>query len=622
MIKYKAVWCFYIILPFCFEIGIERELSVREARVEKGNCPFLFAESREPYMEQKNILDKIYRLCCRCIYGIGFFLFLLMTLAGIGKTAYVDERFSEVIYVRNDSIIGNLLVFLIFLCILYGMQKWIAKNPEKRLRVLLFIVCGLSFLFSLFWILVAAYYPNADQASVYYIARSFAGGDLSAICPKDSYLSCYPHQLGLIMIYEILMRIFHTEGYRILLCMNPVAISLSVYFGYKIVRMLFPGIVTAVSYLCLMAACLPLFFYGTFLYGEVVSISCILGVTWLLLLICKTPRLRYAAGILGITAIAIMFRKNYLIFVAAGCIVLLLVMIRQWNGGGKDRKKNCIKLAVCLCGMLLVSAAALPCVQRFYEYRAGNRLAEGVPSAAYVAMGMQKSEIGEGWYNGFNYNVYVDNNYDREKVVALSLESIQNSLHEFHANPGRAMEFYRQKFIKQWTNGSFSCFQSTVTTIGGRPAVIESMFLGDLYWYMLIIFERYQFCIYLGALLFTGFVLFQKGGFLKGTRVPKAPSTHKDAEVGKKVRVWEEAEGRKDIGMQEAPPIPKEAEGVESAEAAVLMLTVIGGALFHMIWEANARYVFPYFVCMIPYAAAGIGRFMEKVERIFIYRNM
>lgn len=573
-------------------------------------------------MEQKNILYKIYRLCCRCIYGIGFFVFLLMTMAGIGKTAYVDERFSEIIYVRKDSMIGNLFVFLIFLCVLYGIQKWVAKNPEKRLRVLLFAVCGLSFLFSLFWILVAAYYPNADQASVYYIARSFAGGDLSAICPKDSYLSCYPHQLGLIMIYEIIMRIFHTEGYRILLCMNPVAISLSIYFGYKIVRMLFKGVMTAVSYLCLMVACLPLFFYGTFLYGEVMSIGCILGMTWLLLLMCKTPRWRYAAGITGITAIAVMFRKNYLIFVAAGCIMLLLVMIRQWSGRGNDRKKNRIKLAACLFGMFLASVAILPCVQKFYEYRAGNRLAEGVPGAAYVAMGMQKSEIGEGWYNGFNYNVYVDNNYDREKAVSLSLESIQNSLEEFRANPGRTMDFYRQKFIKQWTNGSFSCFQSTVTTMGGRPAVIESMFLGDLYWYMLIIFERYQFCIYLGALLFTSFVLFQGVAALKGTRVEKAPSVHKDAKTGKNVRVQEKAEGRKDSKVQRASMLQEEAGDIKSAEGAVLMLTVIGGALFHMIWEANARYVFPYFVCMIPYAAAGIGRLMEKAERIFIYRNM
>lgn len=35
----------------------------------------------------------------------------------------------------------------------------------------------------------------------------------------------------------------------------------------------------------------------------------------------------------------------------------------------------------------------------------------------------------------------------------------------------------------------------------------------------------------------------------------------------------------------------------------ILVITVFGGFLFHMIWEAKGRYILPYFVLMLPMAA-------------------
>ena len=40
----------------------------------------------------------------------------------------------------------------------------------------------------------------------------------------------------------------------------------------------------------------------------------------------------------------------------------------------------------------------------------------------------------------------------------------------------------------------------------------------------------------------------------------------------------------------------------------VLLTAVIGGVLFHELWEAKSRYVFPYFLMMIPMAAEGLSR--------------
>jgi hypothetical protein len=38
----------------------------------------------------------------------------------------------------------------------------------------------------------------------------------------------------------------------------------------------------------------------------------------------------------------------------------------------------------------------------------------------------------------------------------------------------------------------------------------------------------------------------------------------------------------------------------------VLLIGVYGGFLFSLIWEAKTRYILPYFIMMIPYAAIGL----------------
>ena len=46
-------------------------------------------------------------------------------------------------------------------------------------------------------------------------------------------------------------------------------------------------------------------------------------------------------------------------------------------------------------------------------------------------------------------------------------------------------------------------------------------------------------------------------------------------------------------------------------EQLVLLLIFLGGFAFHTIWEAKSDYVLPYFVLLIPYAAAGLGQLKD-----------
>jgi hypothetical protein len=46
----------------------------------------------------------------------------------------------------------------------------------------------------------------------------------------------------------------------------------------------------------------------------------------------------------------------------------------------------------------------------------------------------------------------------------------------------------------------------------------------------------------------------------------------------------------------------------------VLLIGVYGGFLFSLIWEAKSRYILPYFIMMIPYAAIGITELTGKIS--------
>ena len=50
--------------------------------------------------------------------------------------------------------------------------------------------------------------------------------------------------------------------------------------------------------------------------------------------------------------------------------------------------------------------------------------------------------------------------------------------------------------------------------------------------------------------------------------------------------------------------------------ALALPVTILGGALYHLLFEAKAQYAYPYMVYMLPLAAAGLCALAEKLKKI------
>ena len=52
----------------------------------------------------------------------------------------------------------------------------------------------------------------------------------------------------------------------------------------------------------------------------------------------------------------------------------------------------------------------------------------------------------------------------------------------------------------------------------------------------------------------------------------------------------------------------------KETKSCLLPLIVLGGLLYHLLFEAKSQYALPYFVLMLPVAAYGYGRIFRRIE--------
>lgn len=538
----------------------------------------------------KLFLGKLYSFACGFVCIICLLLSAGLFCSAFLLTCYCEDMETQLVLTKWDNPFLNLLGLSLFL-ILFGLiTRRICQNPVKYKKILLCAVLGISGLSGLILILFGRTMPAADAMSVFSIAESFARGDTGAIHPTESYLSYYPQQIGLAAFYEPLIRLWRLffkepAAYHFIKCIYVGLMWLIILFQYKTVNLLWHSDKTDCLYLLLAGTNLPLIFYSSFVYGEIPSFAALtIGLYFLLKLLQGLPQdeisgktcfLRALLSLLCLT-LSVMLRKNSLIMIIAVVLVTLLEWCRQLSRG---KTRNFIKAAVLpsfalLC--LVCGVSILPLVQRVYELRAHNTLRTGVTALSYFAMGMQEASRGNGWYNGFNFYTYQDTGMDTERTNEIAREAIAKRLDYFKENPGYAAEFYFYKYLSQWADGTYACRQATLAQSGGRSEFLTSVYQGSGAGYVIGWCNIYQNVLYLGVFL-----------FLLGTL------------------------GRMRRGN---PPDAGFPPGI-SLCCLTGLIGVLGGFLFHMLWEANSRYIFLYGLMLLPYGAAGLHLIFEKKER-------
>ena len=124
----------------------------------------------------------------------------------------------------------------------------------------------------------------------------------------------------------------------------------------------------------------------------------------------------------------------------------------------------------------------------------GIELGKGIPMISYVEMGLQDSDVAPGWYNGYNWSVYENNNGDYDVANSQAKSDLGNTLSYYITHPGEFINFLYRKTVSQWCNPDF---QGTWVTRH------SSFYIQSELWYQ--IYNVYETVILLGTLAYIYF---------------------------------------------------------------------------------------------------------------------
>ncbi|MDE7253067.1 MAG: hypothetical protein K2O32_09015 [Acetatifactor sp.] len=524
----------------------------------------------------KTFSNRIYRFACGFIQILALLFTGLLFVSGFFFTCYADDMVSQKVLTAVDNPLFQILGMGLGIAILLLLVRPVNKNPKRSKQILQVCVFGWIMLLGGILILFGRTAPAADAWSVYSAAEDMALGNTSVIHPTDSYLSYYPQQVGLMAFFELIIRLWKLlptdlHAYHFIKCLYVVLTCVIVYYQSLCVHLLWEDERIDCIYLVLAGADLPLIMYSSFVYGEIPSFAALSIGLYYLIKLLKSPNKQKSSATVSLIAftLSVMLRKNSLVIMIAVVLVTLLEGVRGVRAAKQqdtlrtpayqESRRYGLFLFSLLC--VICSLSILPITERFYEYRAGNTLKSGVPSMAYFAMGMQESSRGNGWYNGFNFDTYQETGMDTAATVQLSREYIAERTAYFREHIDDAADFYWGKYLSQWADGTYASRQATLATFGGRLPAVESVYSGEHSRLYIGYCNIYQNIIYFGCLLCVILTL------RKQKKSPDSPCH---------LYEW--------LGI----------------------IGTFGGFLFHMIWEANARYIFLYSLLLLPYTACGI----------------
>ena len=435
-----------------------------------------------------------------------------------------------------------LLALLVFMGALTRRLSDAALRPAA-----LCVLCAHA-AFACAWVLSVRSQPLSDAQELLSAAQALAQGDYAFLQSPTAYLRIFPYQLGYTALLEALVRLFGGGAVLAAQLVNALALCAILCALYTLTGRLF-GREAQACVLLLGAGCVQPALMCTFVYGNLVGTAFLLvGIERMTAFLHTGRRAPFAAGV-ACLALAVVLKYNGLIGALAMAITLLLRALRTGRGR---------RLAAWLAAALVLAApiGAQRGVSALYGLRTGVDFRGGQPMILWMAMGLHEQfSRASGWYDGYSYYTYVENGADAQVATQEALQDIVDSLYGYAHAPSRFLHFLPDKLLSQWIEPTFqSIWVSRITHHeGGALPWAQALYDGGAGLALEGWMNVLQTLVYLCAAL--GLLRLSRGG-----------------------------------GLLHLP----------------LALTVFGGGLYHMLFEAKALYILPYFLMLLPYAAYGL----------------
>lgn len=493
------------------------------------------------------------RFSQRIIWMLFLCIIAYLLIASVFSTCYFGtiqystmsgeiERNQQHTFYLKDNYLVHIFLWMIFSAFLFVFKG--VKNKKWKRMISWSAIC-LSALAALYIVLAGQYYPRADQWYVIDAAAGFLQGDYSALEP-NGHVFLWPHEIGIVLFYCMLSFIFGSWNIVAFQTVNIVLILISYVLLAKIGKLLFGGEIET-GILVVTVLFVPYLFYSTFLYGNVIgfmlaSLACFCVISF-------TREWKWYYLVVGAIsmALAIIMKPNCQIFLIALVIYLLGSLIANRNG---DRKKSG---GIFLYLVMLIGSywAGKWGMGQLLIHLSGGKEITGVPMLALVAMGLQDCKSAPGWWSGYTYNIFLENQFDYEATVQVAKEEIIRIVRTYPKDIAAAVSFFVKKIASQWNNPTYHSLW-IISYREGRAGL-------DWLWN-----ESVPRSIYIN------FVNLVQTWILTGSFFY--------ALFRRKTDRWDET---------------------------LLPLIFIGGFVFHIFWEAQNMYAVPYILILFPLCVSG-----------------
>jgi len=496
---------------------------------------------------KKNYSNIILKSCLFILIIISTFIALFLAYQSTVCSFYTPTDGSCPLEIP-DSVTQNLLFFFLVIVLTILLEAVLKKFSawQEPLSYIFLTICGLLFFIAgCIWTIQLPYYPNGDQINTT-AAASYALKGSFDMFQKGGYIGIYSQQKGLVFLYEILFSLFGKYSYNIIEKFHVFSGVLVMVFGFFFLKDFNSRCIYRCIYCLCILLCAPYMILMPYAYGDIPSICFCVILFWAIQRYGLTTQKHYIL-ISCIAAILALFNRqnSWIVLIAVGIGFCLLSL----------EKRNLRPIIAGSC-ILLAAALAVKILSFSYEIRSGYEDTGGTPASLYFAMGMQEGITGLGTYNRFNQGTYESVDFDREAASRLGWEEVERRLEFFGDYPQQASYFFKTKVKQQWIEPLFETLVSTDT-------FTEEDYLPD--WIYGIYYDEYhdplfRYANYYQSIVYLALLAYVVSLFFKNN-----------------------------CSMSYVP-----------------LIAIVGGFLFSIIWEAQCRYVLPYYMFMMVYVPMGL----------------
>lgn len=494
------------------------------------------------------------------ILGLLLVFMLLLCLSAYTETSYLNTNniSGENIDIYADNIFLNAILLVLAICLLYILYHYTDFLDTRLLELILF---GWMFFFGCLFIMTTklAAPVYSDSFILTNSAMEAAEGEYYNM---GSYFARFPFQLGYVLYCEIFFRAMLLvlpglpQGYYYLALqgVNLLWLMLSYYALIRITKLMVSD--ARVHKLCLVLMLLSLqpLMSCTFLYGNIPAFSCGCVAVWMFLLFIKQGRIGFALICALSLSLAVCLKLNLMIFLVAIGGVWFVELVKKFS----LRSCLCLVLAV----VCVLSISKLP--QAIYEKRSGYDFGEGIPMLGWLAMGMSEGHAAAGWYKEDHTVTAFKESGNDPVATGEKAKAVIRERAEFFANDKKeALRFFSEKLRSQWNEPSYdSIWLNQVFLSFSEKGGLYSFFCDKGQRLTMSLMNQHQQLVFLGVLL-------------------SIPALIKKRDI----------------------------------LSCILPLIILGGLMYHLLFEAKSQYALPYFILMLPVAAAGLAAFFELLKK-------